>query len=92
MAQAVTNRKQLARGLRRFSARPPDRRPKLYGFLLFDERKSQRPVAAFAEDEFTWLDQLAASARIALFLFLRPKAAETASGGESQIVAVQGHK
>jgi hypothetical protein len=75
--------------MQRFEARPAAARPRLYGFLLFDERESQRPVAAFAEDEFAWLDQLAGSARIVLFLFLRPKPAQAASGGESQILAVQ---
>jgi hypothetical protein len=92
VARPIPNRDALTGALRAYSERSPERRPKLYGFLLFDERESHRPVAAFAHDQFKWLDQLAASARIVLFLFLRPESAQAASGEESQLVAVESAK
>jgi hypothetical protein len=89
MAMPVTNVNALTGALVRLSTRPPDTRPKLYGFFLFDERESHRPVAAFAEQQFAWLDQLAAAARIVLFLFLRPEPARSAVTRESQLLAVE---
>lgn len=89
VARPVQSRNALTGALTEYSARPPEHRPKLYGFLLFDERESHRPVAAFAEDQLAWLDALAASANIVLFLFLRPEPAQAASGGDSQLVAVE---
>ncbi|MFQ5878939.1 MAG: hypothetical protein ACE5IZ_02030 [Dehalococcoidia bacterium] len=43
----------------------------LFAFFLFDERPSQRAVERFADEQFEWLDALAAAARIFLFVFLR---------------------
>ena len=46
-------------------------RSDLFGFFLFDERPSQRAVETFAEQQFPWLDRLAAAAQIFFFVFLR---------------------
>ncbi len=43
----------------------------LFAFFLFDERPSHEAVERFADDEFDWLDGLAAAARIFFFIFLR---------------------
>ena len=43
----------------------------LFAFFLFDDRPSSQAVERFARDEFTWLDQLAASARMFFFVFIR---------------------
>jgi hypothetical protein len=80
---------QVEAAMVRMRRRPPARQPRLYAFLLFDERKSQRPVAAFAEDQFAWLDQLAGSTRIVLFIFVTSDAAQEVSPLESQVLAVE---
>lgn len=46
-------------------------RSDLFGFFLFDERPSQRAVGTFANQQFPWLDRLAAAAQIFFFVFLR---------------------
>jgi len=43
----------------------------LFGFFLFDERPSQRAVEAFADQQFPWLDRLAAASKMFFFVFLR---------------------
>ena len=43
----------------------------LFAFFLFDDRPSNEAVERFAHDEFVWLDDLAASAGIFFFIFLR---------------------
>lgn len=43
----------------------------LFAFFLFDDRPSHGTVERFAEEEFAWLDGLAAAARIFFFVFLR---------------------
>ena len=43
----------------------------LFAFFLFDDRPSSQAIERFARDEFTWLDQLAASARMFFFIFIR---------------------
>lgn len=43
----------------------------LFAFFLFDERPSHQAIGRFANDEFEWLDSLAASARLFFFIFLR---------------------
>lgn len=43
----------------------------LFGFLLFDDRPSQKAVERFADEGFGWLDGLAASAQMFFFIFLR---------------------
>jgi hypothetical protein len=90
VAVLTPNRVAVVATMRRMAARPEEHRPKLYGFLLFDERESHRPVEAFARDQFAWLDQLAASARIILFVFVHPEPASAASDVDSQLVAVEG--
>ena len=42
-----------------------------FGFFLFDERPSQRAVATFADQQFPWLDRLAAASKMFFFVFLR---------------------
>jgi hypothetical protein len=90
MAVIILNARGLLQRVDEFDARPPANRPKLYALLLFDERESQRPVAQFAADQFEWLDQLAGSARIVLFMFIRPDQAQAPNAPErdSHIVAV----
>lgn len=44
--------------------------PNLYGFLLFDERPSHEPIERFAAKEFDWLDDLARSSQIILFVYV----------------------
>lgn len=43
----------------------------LFAFFLFDDRPSHEAIERFAEDQFDWLDSLAASARIFFFVFIR---------------------
>jgi hypothetical protein len=48
--------------------------PNLYGFLLFDERPSHAPIERFVANDFDWLDDLARSAQIILFVYVaKPK-------------------
>ncbi len=46
-------------------------RSDLFAFFLFDDRPSHEAIEKFADNEFTWLDSLAASARLFFFIFLR---------------------
>lgn len=48
----------------------------LFAYLLFDDRQSQKVIEHFADEQFDWLDKLAASSRIYFFFFLRRKEAE----------------
>jgi len=43
----------------------------LFAFFLFDDRPSHIAVERFADEEFDWLDELAASAQMFFFIFLR---------------------
>ena len=45
-------------------------RRKILGFLLFDERPSHEAIQHFADKQLAWLDDLAASASMFLFVFL----------------------
>jgi hypothetical protein len=56
------------RHFRRAIAQRPGR--DLYAFLLFDSRPDHQPVQEFAIREFRWLDELAGSARMFLFLYI----------------------
>jgi hypothetical protein len=46
----------------------------LFGFLLFDDRPSHEPVRSFCSSNFKWLDALADSNRLVLFLPIRATA------------------
>jgi hypothetical protein len=43
----------------------------VYAFILFDERPSQRTIEQFVDEQFDWLDNLAASAKIYCFAFIK---------------------
>ena len=43
----------------------------LFAFFLFDDRPSHQAVERFADEEFEWLDGLAAYAKMFFFIFLR---------------------
>ena len=48
----------------------------LFAFFLFDSRPSQKAVEQFADQQFDWLDNLAAASRIFFFIFLRSNPTE----------------
>jgi hypothetical protein len=70
MARAVQNLSDFAEELSFVRRGPPQSRPRMLAFLLFDERASHRAVMQFAYFQFHWLDSLAASNQMVLFFFL----------------------
>lgn len=44
--------------------------PNIYAFLLFDDRPTHAAIEEFAAREFIWLDHLARSARIVVFVYV----------------------
>jgi hypothetical protein len=91
VARAVRNTRDLARSLRAVSDRPPERRPSLLAFFLFDERRSHQIVQDFARQQFSWLDRLAASNRMILFFFL-PEGAPDSETLEEEIFVAYGEQ
>jgi hypothetical protein len=70
VARPIQNRPDFLRAVKSVFGRPPEQRPNLLGFFLFDERRSHQVVLEFARREFQWLNGLAAANRMVLFFFL----------------------
>jgi hypothetical protein len=51
--------------------------PDIYAFLLFDNRPSHRAIEQFAADQLGWLDHLARSAQIIMFVYIGKHAADS---------------
>src|SRR5881396_3178410 len=92
MASAVPNPAAFRRALERIRTRPPERRPSILGFFLFDERQSHRVVLDFARRQFDWLDRLAGSTRMVLFFFLPEPAPAAYRDSESQLLIADGER
>ena len=73
MAVALSNYEEFEQRFKALKSRAD-----LFAFLLFDSRPSQATVERFASEYFDWFDQLAANARMFLFLFLRRDPRESA--------------
>jgi hypothetical protein len=92
MARPVEDEDEFLEELEAIRERPPERRPRLLAFFLFDERQSHRQLLEFARLQFDWLDRLAASHQMILFFFL-PEAEPAAYGGsQSEILVAKGER
>ena len=62
----------------------------MQALVVFDERKSHERVQAFINDEYSWLDSLAKTSQIVLFVFQpQPGQGQVESGGEPADVELE---